>query len=64
MRRPYAAVSIVDPPDVEPALTIVFTTLHGKSAAEVVDLATARKLISEMQGALDAIERSRSRGRT
>lgn len=63
MPQPYVAVSIVDPPDVEPALTVVFTTLHGKSVGETVDLATARKLVDEVQGSLDAVERMRRRGR-
>lgn len=60
---PRTYVSIVDPPDVEPALTIAFTTLHGKSAAETVDPATARELVAEIQGALDAVERMSNRGR-
>lgn len=61
--QPFVAVSIVDPPNVEPALAFSVTTLHGKQVGEVLTLAVARKLIGELQGALDAIERNR-RART
>ena len=56
-------VSVVDPPGVEPVLSIQAPTIHGGQAEGVISLATARALIHELEVGVKTAERiHRGRG--
>lgn len=50
-------VSVVDPPNVEPVLSIQAPTIHGGQADGVISLATARSLIKELEAGVKTAER-------
>lgn len=50
-------VSVVDPPNVEPVLSIQAPTIHGGQAQGSITLATARDLIEELQAGVKTAER-------
>lgn len=50
-------VSVVDPPNVEPVLSIQAPTIHGGQADGVITLATARALIKELEAGVRTAER-------
>jgi len=54
-------VSIVDPPDVEPVLSIQAPTIYDGQAAGVISLATARELIQELEAGVKGAERIQRR---